>query len=141
MGGDPGPSCGQLHTELSSLGEVAQCQAVVPGSSDGFCPFWMSFISPLQQAQPFSVTPGRTSSVLLLQAKFWTFSQLPNAGEAFWFSAMLGRPRHCFSPPFSPASTSTAWSTTEKGRDYRRLCVSQSCSQAEDGTQQEKPLW
>lgn len=53
------------------------------------------------------------------------FSQLPVAGEAFWFSAMLGRPRHYLSPPLSPVSTSTAWSTTEKGRDYRScVCLS-----------------
>lgn len=57
--------------KLSSLREVAQGQAAVPGSSDGSCPFfWMSFVSPLQQAQPFSVSPGGTSPVLLLQAKF-----------------------------------------------------------------------
>lgn len=62
--------------------------------------------------------------MLLVQAKFWMFFQLPIAEEAFWFSAMLGRPRHYLSPPLSPVSTSTAWSTTEKGRDDRRLCVS-----------------
>lgn len=56
--------------KLSSLREVAQCQAAVPGKSDGFCLFWLSFVLALQEAQPFTISPGGTSPVLLLQAKF-----------------------------------------------------------------------
>lgn len=61
----------------------------------------------LQAKCPMAVTASR-------------LSQLPMAGGAFWFDAMLGRPKHCLSPPLATSLHLRSLEHNRKGRGYRR---------------------
>lgn len=117
-----------LLPQLTSVAEPELSQAAFPVTLDAFCSWFLSFVLPCLQAQPFAVPWAGEASVLshLIPVAARGLPQLLVPEEGFWFSAMLGRSRHFLSLPFFPhhlQPPQCRTSTTRKAKVTGRDCT------------------
>lgn len=117
--------------KLSSLREVAQRQVAVPGNSDSFCPFWLSFFSLPGRNKPCALAAGQVLDVFPAAYGRGSILVQCHAREA----QAVPQPSSFTSVQLH--SLGLSW---KRQRLQEAVCLSVTFT-GRDGIQQEKPQW